>query len=96
MSYIENKMKKDLSEIMGVIETSCYKNGIISAFKKDPPKNEGFMWCSKEGGPGMYWNLIESNGLKQMDSEISNRGWDSSGYAIMFRALQNEVMKIYN
>ena len=49
MSF-QNKFDNDLNEITEIINNSPMKSNVIKMFKKGPPKNEGFMWCSKKGG----------------------------------------------
>ena len=48
---MENQLNNDLTNCMEAINNHAQKDNIISMFIKGPPKNKGFMWCSKEGGP---------------------------------------------
>lgn len=50
-----------------------------SMFKKGPPKDQGFMWCKNDD---VYWTVL-------------GKGWDSSGYGIMMRNLQNDIYEIF-
>ena len=85
---IEAKLEKDLKSITEIIMKSPQKDNVIKMFKKGPPKNEGFMWCSKEGGQGYYWSEEEAAALKMVSNLVFKYQWDSSGYAFMMRAIQ--------
>ena len=56
-----------------------------------PPVDTGFMWCSKEGGPGLYWSKEEADALKSLSDYVLEMGWESSGYSIMLRNIQNKM-----
>jgi len=60
-------------------------------FKKGPPENEGFMWCSKEGGQGLYWSEEETGALKMVSGLVLDYQWDSSEYSIMLHAIPIEI-----
>lgn len=86
---LDAKFNKDLNEMTDFINKSPIKDNVIKMFKKGPPKNEGFMWCSKEGGQGYHWSDEEANALKMVSNLVLDYQWDSAGYSIMLRALQN-------
>ena len=60
-------------------------------FKKGPPQNEDFQWCSKEGGQGFYWSEEEAGALKMVSGLVLDYQWDSSGYSIMLHAIPIEI-----
>ena len=91
MSF-QNKFDNDLNEITEIINNSPMKSNIIKMFKKGPPKNEGFMWCSKKGGQGFYWSEEEAEALKLVSGLVLDYQWDSSGYSIMLRAIQEKFI----
>ena len=53
----------------------------ISSPTKGPPDDTGFMWCSKEGGPGLYWSKEEADALISLSDYVLEMGWESSGYS---------------
>tara|TARA_B100001142_G_scaffold274353_1_gene282272 strand:- start:161 stop:760 length:600 start_codon:yes stop_codon:yes gene_type:complete len=93
MSNLETKMENDCEALINYINAHENKQGIVSMFMKGPPDDRGFMWCPTKGGPNEYWNEEEARGLKQIKNAVLNKGWDSSGYAIMMRKIQKEVEK---
>ncbi len=70
--------------------------GIVGMFLKGPPHDKGFAWCSREGGAGHYWSIEESAGLRFVGDLVLHKGWDSSGYEMMMRSLQNIIRVIEN
>ena len=90
---IESKAQKDIIDIVKQINNHENKNSIVSVFMRGPPKNDGFMWCDKEGGPDKWWSIEEAEGLKFVSELVLNLGWDSSSYGIMLRKIQNEIKK---
>ena len=90
---LEIKFNNDLKKIIEVINNSPNKGDVIKMFKKGPPENEGFAWCSKEGGQGFYWSEEESKALKMVSNLVLDNGWDSSGYSIMLRAIQKALIQ---
>jgi len=91
MSF-EAKFDNDLTEITKIINKSPKKKDVIKMFKKGPPENEGFQWCSKEGGQGFYWTEEEVGALKMFSGLVLDYQWDSSGYSIMLRAIQQKFV----
>ena len=92
MNTIESKADEDCSTIIQFINNHPIKQDIISMYHKGPPKNEGFMWCSREEG---HWTKRESDAFKIMEQIILKYGWDSSGYGYMQRQIQSMVKKLY-
>ncbi len=93
MNNLETKMENDCEALINYINAHENKQGIVSMFMKGPPQDTGFMWCPTKGGPNEYWNEEEARGLNQIKNAVLNKGWESSGYAIMMRKIQKEVEK---
>ena len=89
---MDTQMKTDTLDIINTINTHENKQGILSMFKKGPPKDQGFMWCKNDD---VYWTEPESKGLQFVQDLVLGKGWDSSGYSIMMRNLQNDNMKYF-
>ena len=43
-----------------------------------------------------YWTAAERRGIDQMHIWVLQNGWESSGYAIMFRTLQEKIKNMNN
>lgn len=85
---IENKFNKDLETILKIINSSPNKDNIIKMFKIGPPKDTGFMWCTEKD-----WTKIEhGKAFRNVESMVLIRGWDSSGFSMMMRAIQSSVV----
>jgi len=93
MSNLKTKMEQDCQALVNYINSHENKQGIVSMFMKGPPNDTGFMWCPTKGGPNEYWNEEEGRGLNQIKNAVLNKGWESSGYAIMMRKIQKEIEK---
>lgn len=87
-----DNLNNELMIFINEINKNSNKNGIISMFKKGPPKDRGFMFC--DSNDNIYWTKEESDGLKTVSDMVLNRGWDSSGYGIMMRNIQHEINKL--
>ena len=85
-------MNETTAELVDAIVAHQNKHGIVSMFKKGHPIGKGFMWCDENDNT--HWTEEESNGLAIVRDMVLNKGWESSGYAIMMRNLQNEINKI--
>ena len=96
MVNFDKKLNQDRNIIINFIDNSPIKNDFISMLIKDTPPNEGFMWCSQEGGVGKYWTIEQAKALKELSDKVINLGWDSSGYAIMIRNIQSYYKDIYS
>ena len=89
---MENRLESDSDIICNWINnSSSNKEAFMSMLRKGPPANKGFMWCSKEGGPGKYWSKEEAEALNSLSDYILDMGWESSGYSIMIRNIQNKM-----
>ena len=88
---MDSKLNIDTTDIINIIENHSNKHGILSMFKKGPLEDKGFMWSNEQDE---HWTTEESNGLKYITELVLERDWDSSGYGIMMRNLQNEVNKL--
>jgi hypothetical protein len=89
MSSLDQKANTDCEYIIQFINNHENKNGIVSMFMKGPPKDKGFSWCSHEDKP--YWTDEESNGLKVIRDLVLDKEWDSSGYGLMMRKIQQKI-----
>ena len=85
---IEKKFKKDIKNIVKEINYSPDKDSIIKMFEIGPPEDKGFMWCTERD-----WPMIEyGKAFRSVESMVLIRGWDSSGYSMMMRAVQKEIV----
>ncbi len=85
---IEKKFKKDLKNIVKEINYSPDKDSIIKMFEIGPPEDKGFMWCTERD-----WSMIEyGKAFRKVENMVLIRGWDSSGYSMMMRAVQKEIV----
>ena len=91
---LEEKGKADLKTLISFILSHENKDNIVNMFVKGPPKTCGFMWCGSEGGKGKWWTEQEANGLKDIGDKVLELGWDSSGYGIMLRMVQQEIKNL--
>ena len=88
----EPPLENDLKQTMEWINSRDDKDYIYNMFIKGPPENKGFMWCDKDGGRRKWWTEKESKGLKDVTQYVLNLGWDSSGYGLFMRKLQNHII----
>ena len=86
------KAENDLITIIEMIYKICDHQQVLSMFKKGPPNNHGFMWCDKTGGPNKHFTELEAKALNEISEMVLNHGWESSGYAIMLRKIQNKIL----
>ena len=86
---IEIKSKRDANIIFGILKSHNNYDDVVSMFKKGPPLDKGFAWCSYEPG---WWSKDESDAIKEVQSEVLKRGWDSSGFCFMMRLIQRIVL----
>ena len=91
MSTIQEKANNDLKQTMIWINSRNNKDWIYNMFIKGPPENKGFMWCDQEGGENKWWSEKESQGLKDVTQYVLDLGWDSSGYGLFMRKIQNHI-----
>jgi len=90
---LEVKLEKDSNNIVNTILKDSEAEGMISALRKGPPPQLGFMWGLNEPN---YWTNAEKSGIDKMHIWVLQNGWESSGYAIMFRKLQSKIKNIDN
>ncbi len=88
---MEQRLASDSDTICQWINNQSNKEAFISMLKKGPPVDKGFMWCSKEGGPGLYWSKDEAEALTSLSDYVLEMGWESSGYSMMLRNIQNKM-----
>ena len=62
---------------------------MIQVFQKGPPKDQGYMWGLSEPN---YWTEDEKISINIMHKWVLEKGWESSGYAIMFRSIENKLL----
>lgn len=93
---MDSQFNNDLINCMKVISNHAQRDNILNMFIKGPPENEGFMWCSKEGGHDKWWTIGEAEGLQFISSYVLDLGYDSSMYGIFMRNLQKKVKEQFN
>lgn len=85
---IEEKLLIDKKEIIRVMLAHTEAKYMVQVLKKGPPKDSGYMWGVNEPD---YWSEREKAAITIMHVWVLQKGWESSGYAIMFRALEKEI-----
>ena len=85
---IEEKLEIDKKEIIRVMLAHTEAKYMVLVLKKGPPKDLGYMWGLNEPD---YWTEREKAAINIMHVWVLQKGWESSGYAIMFRALEKEI-----
>ena len=85
---LELKLENDSNNIINNILKDPEAKGMVSALRKGPPPQLGFMWGLDEPN---YWTAAVRRGIDQMHIWVLQNGWESSGYAIMFRTLQEKI-----
>ena len=85
---LEEKLKIDCAKIVDVILHHAKAKHMVQVLKKGPPKDLGYMWGLNEPD---YWTEQEKAAINIMHVWVLQKGWESSGYAIMFRALEKEI-----
>ena len=90
---LELKLENDSNNIINNILKDPEAKGMVSALRKGPPPQLGFMWGLDEPN---YWTTAERRGIDQMHIWVLQNGWESSGYAIMFRTLQEKIKNMDN
>ena len=83
---LDRKAQSDLTEIISFIENHENSQDIYSIFSKGPDPECGFMWTSSE-----WWTQKQQEALEIIDNKVLELGWDSTGYGIMMRMIQNEI-----
>ena len=64
---------------------------MVQVLEKGPPKDSGYMWGLNKPD---YWTEQEKEAINIMHSWVLQKGWESSGYAIMFRSLEATIKKL--
>ena len=64
---------------------------MIEVFNKGPPKDKGYMWGLNEPN---YWTEEEKIAINIMHKWVLEKGWESSGYAVMFRSIESKLKTI--
>ena len=64
---------------------------MVQVLQKGPPKDLGYMWGLNEHG---YWTEQEKAAINIMHVWVLQKGWESSGYGIMFRSLEAAIKKL--
>ncbi len=88
---LEEKLKKDCAEIVDVMLHHKQARYMVQVLQKGPPKDLGYMWGLDEPG---YWTENEKAAINTMHVWVLQKGWESSGYAIMFRSLEASIKKL--
>lgn len=83
---LDRKAQSDLTKIISFIENHEKSQDIYSIFSKGPDPECGFMWTSSE-----WWTQKQQEALEIISNKVLDLGWDSSGYGIMMRMIQNEM-----
>ena len=93
MSFInlEEKLKTDCTSIVHNILVHKQAKFMVQVFEKGPPKDLGYMWGLNEPD---YWTEQEKEAINTMHIWILQKGWESSGYGIMFRSLEASIKKL--
>ena len=83
---MEEKQKADLNIIINFIENHTNRDDFYNLFLKGPDPECGFMWTSTE-----WWTPEQLNALNIINKKVLDFGWESSGYGIMMRTIQNKI-----
>jgi hypothetical protein len=86
------KAENDLISITDMIYKICDHEQVLNMFQKGPPKDTGFMWWNKMGGPEQHFTELEAKALNEISGMVLKYGWESSGYAIMLRKIQDKIL----
>ena len=88
---LEEKLKKDCAYIVQAILHNEQARYMVRVLQKGPPKDLGYMWGLNEPD---YWTEQEKEAINKMHIWVLQKGWESSGYAIMFRSLEASIKKL--
>lgn len=91
MSSLEEKLQSDTTILVNKIRSHPESNSMIEVFNKGPPKDKGYMWGLNEPN---YWTEEEKIAINIMHKWVLEKGWESSGYAVMFRSIENKLKTI--
>lgn len=95
MTTFQQKKQQDIIDILTFIDAHDNRNGMISMFIKGPPHNDGYMFCSREGGSEYHWTESEATGLEEVRMQVIDKGWDSFGYVYMMEILEQTIRDRY-
>ena len=85
---LEEKLKIDCDYIVQAILRNEQAKYMVQVLQKGPPKDLGYMWGLNVPD---YWKQQEKDAISTMHIWVLQKGWESSGYGIMFRALEKEI-----
>jgi hypothetical protein len=91
MSSLEEKLQSDTTILVNKIRSHPESNSMIEVFNKGPPKDKGYMWGLNEPN---YWTEEEKIAINIMHKWVLEKGWESSGYAVMFRSIESKLKTI--
>ena len=93
MSFInlEEKLKTDCADIVQDILSNEQAKFMVQVLQKGPPKDLGYMWGLNEPN---YWEESEKKAINTIHIWVLRKGWESSGYGIMFRSLEAAIKKL--
>ena len=91
MSSLEEKLQSDTTILVDKIRSHPESNSMIEVFNKGPPKDKGYMWGLNEPN---YWTEEEKIAINIMHKWVLEKGWESSGYAVMFRSIESKLKTI--
>ncbi len=93
MSFInlEEKLETDCASIIHRILQDEQAKFMVQVLLKGPPEDLGYMWGLDEPD---YWTEQEKEAINKMHIWVLQKGWESSGYAIMFRSLEAKIKKL--
>lgn len=79
-------MNFDTKKTLLFIDSHTQRANIIAMYKKGPPVHCGFMFATEKD-----WKDEQAQAFSIMKKHILDAGYDSSGYAIMHRAVQKSL-----
>ena len=88
---LEEKLKTDCAYIVQAILRNEQARYMVRVLQKGPPKDLGYMWGLNEPD---YWTHREKDAINTMHIWVLQKGWESSGYSIMFRSLEAAIKKL--
>lgn len=91
MSSLEEKLQSDTTILVNKIRSHPESNSMIEVFNKGPPKDKGYMWGLNKPN---YWTEEEKIAINIMHKWVLEKGWESSGYAVMFRSIESKLKTI--
>jgi|TARA_B110000908_G_C10266799_1_gene464896 hypothetical protein len=79
-------MNFDTKKTLLFIDSHTQRANIIAMYKKGPPVHCGFLFATEKN-----WENEQANAFSIMKKHILDAGYDSSGYAMMHRAVQKSL-----